>query len=118
MTAQAHNASTTSLSKRSSLISRHDSFTEHTELSRRPSRPKSLVLDDAVEYQQHQGPEYWASREEMMPEMPAKPTTPTTPTDSFLGVRTPSVGRARGEKGNVLRKKSLKRQEVVSYVST
>jgi hypothetical protein len=113
---QPANPSNTSLSKRSSLVSRHDSLTEHTELSRRPSRPKSLVLDDSTEYQQHQGPEYWASREEMMPDLPTQPTTPTTPTNTsgFPGGRTPSVGK----KGNVLRKKSLKRQEVVSYVST
>lgn len=110
-----------SLSKRSSLASRHDSLTDHTELTRRPSRPKSLVLDDAVEYQQHQGPEYWAGRAEMMMpaygDLPPQPTTPTTPPPPTSN-RTPSIGRSSGKQGNVLRKKSLKRQEVVSYVGT
>ncbi|ETN41014.1 uncharacterized protein HMPREF1541_02947 [Cyphellophora europaea CBS 101466] len=100
------------LSKRSSLVSRHDSMTDHTELSRKPSRPKSLVNN-----QHDQGPEYWAGRAEMMPQhdsgMPQKPTTPTTPT-----APTSSVARTPSRKGNVLRKKSLKRQQVVSYVGT
>lgn len=107
-----------SLSKRSSVISRHDSLTDRTEMTRRPSRPKSLVLDDSTRYQQQQGPEYWAGRAEMMPEYgdsPVQPPTPTTPTSSTSN-RAPSIGRASSKKGNVLRKKSLKRQEMVSYV--
>lgn len=103
------NAST-STSKRNSLVSRGDGMTDYPELSRKPSRPKSLLLDDAPP----QDAGYYASRAEMMPaEKPPAPPTPTTPTGPS---RSPSIGRSSSKKGNVLRKKSIKRQEVVSFV--
>jgi hypothetical protein len=100
--------SSTSLTKRNSTLSSHGSTDNFpSELSRRPSRPKSLVLDDAPT----QTDAYYSSRDDMMPTaLPIAPQTPTTPT------REPVLGRKPSTKGKVLRKKSLKRQEVVSYV--
>ncbi|KPI40339.1 uncharacterized protein AB675_7490 [Cyphellophora attinorum] len=115
-TAAANNSSS-ALSKRSSVASRSESLAdrEYAELQRRNSRPKSLVLDETA---QPQDAGYWASRAEMMPtEHPTQPTTPTTPTGpSRNPSRNSSIGRPSSRKGNVLRKKSIKRQEVISYV--
>lgn len=104
-------ASASTLSKRSSVHSRPESITDYTDLARRSSRPKSLVLDDAPS----QDAGYYAPRAEMMPvEALPQPPTPTTPTSNPS--RAPSIGRSNSRKGNVLRKKSIKRQEVLSYV--
>ena len=120
------NNSGTALSKRSSThsTSRPESVVSFSdlsrELSRKNSRPKSLVLD--VEAQpQLQGADYYASRAEMMPrgrgreEVQQQPPTPTS-MGSAGSARAPSVGKRSKGKGNVLRKKSLKRMEVVSFV--
>lgn len=111
------NHSSSTLSKRNSVASRPESLTdrEFADLSRRNSRPKSLILDETAA---PQDAGYWAPRAEMMPtDASQQPPTPTTPTSTSRGPsRASSIGTSNSRKGNVLRKKSIKRQEVMSYV--
>jgi hypothetical protein len=101
------------LSKRSS-VSRHDSVMED---SRQRSSGTPLVSHGQSTPQEG----YWSSRRDLQPVSNityAPSPSYSTPRQSHIPVpvSTPHMSRSNSKKGNVLRKKSLKRQEVLSMV--